>query len=684
MDDNVRFNVERRVKELSTLISEANYSYHVLDQPSMPDYEYDQLFRELVNIETEFPDLISADSPTSRVGAAPLTSFSSYIHRQSMLSLANAFDEAEVRAFDERIRRGVGLTSDETVEYIAELKIDGLAVSLTYRDGVLVTGATRGDGSVGEDITNNVRTVANLPVRLRATNDGALPAEIEIRGEVYLRRAEFERVNQQRLLAGEPMFANPRNAAAGSLRQLDSSITAQRRLSLFAYAVGYATSDSYSTQSEFLSQLRQWGFPVNPNVGTCAGIDEVISFIEKWTADKEHLPYDIDGVVIKVNRFDWQKSLGAVSRTPRWAVAYKFPAQQGRTRILDILVQVGRTGAITPVALVEPVVLPPNSTVQRATLHNQLEIDRKDIRVGDTVIIQKAGDVIPEIVQVVISERPATSVPYIMPAECPACCSPLVRLPGEAVLRCENRTGCPGQVAQRVIHFVSRRAMDIDSIGEKLVFTFIEAGLIEDAGDLYSLTQDQLLKLERMGQKSAENIITAVENSKRPQLGRFIFALGIRHVGDRGADILANTFRSIDALQCATQSELERIHEIGSATAESIVAFFGQPENTQLLQKLCLAGVSPTYAEPKNVSDAFTGKTFVFTGTLTQFTRDDAESIVKQLGASASTSVSKNTDYVVAGEKAGSKRAKAESLGITILTEDDFLTLCRPDSGEQS
>ncbi len=662
-----------RAEGLRQALNHANYCYYVLDQPEIADSEYDRLLRELSDLETQHPELVTADSPTQRVGAAPLSSFAPHTHRQPMLSLGNAFNDDELREFDDKVKRHLGMAADANIEYVAELKIDGLAISLTYENGVFQTGATRGDGLTGEDITSNLKTVASVPLRLRDAPD--LPAVVEVRGEVYLEHAEFARINAAREAAGEPVFANPRNAAAGSVRQLDPQVTARRRLTVFLYALGYSGSPAARSQWELLETLRTWGLRTNPTVRLCPGIDAVLATVAEWTDKKASLPYDIDGIVVKVNDFALQQDLGAVQRTPRWAIAYKFPAQQGRTKILDIFVQVGRTGAVTPVALVEPVTLPPNSVVQRATLHNQSEIDRKDVRVGDTVLIQKAGDVIPEIVQVVLAERPEGTEAYRLPAQCPACGTELIRPEDGAVTRCPNKMGCPAQIAQRVIHFVSRRAMDIQWLGERHCRQLMEQGLIRDAGDLYFLTKEQLLPLERMGDKLADNILEAISGSKTPPLPRLIFALGIRLVGEHAAEILAHRYGSLEKLQAATVEELDAVHGIGKALAESIVAFFGQAETTELLEKLARAGVSPVAADAPT-ADTLAGKSFVFTGALPTLTREDAEAMVRARGGRAASSVSKQTDYVVAGESAGSKLEKARQLGVAVLTEEEFLALC--------
>ena len=658
-------------EDLRAQLNHANYCYYVLDQPELADSEYDKLLRELTDLEAAHPELVTADSPTQRIGASPQSDFKPHTHRRPMLSLANAFNEEELRAFDEKVKRHLGLAEEDAVEYAAELKIDGLAISLTYDKGVFQRGATRGDGFVGEDITANLKTVSSIPLRLRPP----FPDFVEARGEVYLDHIEFARINAAREAGGDPVFANPRNAAAGSVRQLDTAVTAKRRLTVFLYALGESSAPVAHSQQELLSTLKGWGMRVNPNVKTCPNIAAVIAYVAEWTEKKATLPYDIDGIVVKVNSFAQQQDLGAVARTPRWAIAYKFTALQGRTKILDIIAQVGRTGAITPVAVVEAVTLPPNSVVQRATLHNQMEIDRKDVRVGDTVLIQKAGDVIPEIVQVVLEARPEGTLPYKLPLTCPACGATLVRPEGTPVTRCPNSAACPGQNVQRIIHFVSRRAMDIQWLGEKHVAQMVEKGLIKDAADLYFVRKEDLLPLERMGDKLADNILAAIEGSKHPPLPRLIFALGIRLIGEHAGEILARHFGSLEKLKAATVEELNAVYEIGLTTAEMVVAFFGQAETTELLDKLAKAGVQPVTSEDAPQADTFSGKSFVFTGSLQTLTRGDAEATVKRLGGRAASSVSKQTDYVVAGDSAGSKLEKARALGVTVLTEEEFQRL---------
>ena len=668
MSDDLKLASEKALR-LREALQDASHKYYILDQPTISDAEYDRLFMELSDLEQAFPDVVTDDSPTQRVGTAPASDFPPITHRASMLSLANAFSDDDLRAFDARVHRHLGIAEDGApVEYVCELKIDGLALSLTYENGVLKTAATRGDGQTGEDITHNIRTVRSVPLRLVGDKR---PELIEVRGEVYMLHAEFARVNLERERDGRPTFANPRNAAAGSVRQLDPSVTASRRLAAFFYTVGYASERFASSQAELLRTFPKWGLPVNSEFRVCSGIDSVLSFISDWTERKASLPYDIDGIVVKVNDFALQQDLGALDRNPRWAIAYKFPAQQSTTRVRDIVVQVGRTGALTPVAIVDPVTLPPASVVQRATLHNQDEIDRKDVRVGDTVVIQKAGDVIPEIVSVVLQNRPAGSAPFRMPEVCPECGTPVVRAEGEAVTRCPNKGGCPAQQLQRILHFVSRGAMDIDGVGDKLVLALLENGLIADIADIYYVAKDQLVGLDRMAEKSAQNVIGAIEKSKNPTLARLIYALGIRHVGEHTSEVLAEAFGSIEALRGATVDQLSAVFEIGTTTAESVVEYFGQPETSDLLEKLTKAGVSPKSAGQERVSDQFAGKTFVFTGTLSM-ARDEAEALVKQRGGRASSSVSKQTSYVVAGESAGSKLEKARQLGVTVLAESEF------------
>jgi DNA ligase (NAD+) len=660
-----------RARALRDAIQAANIAYYVRDASDLSDAEYDALMRELLALETAFPELVSPDSPTQRVGAAPLDRFASVTHRRPMLSLANAFSADDLREFDKRARRTLGMDAETPIEYVGELKLDGLAVSLTYERGAFVQGATRGDGTTGEDITQNLRTVKGIPLQLQADDP---PERIEIRGEVFLTHEEFKRINADRETSGEPTFANPRNAAAGSLRQLDPSITAKRRLRIYVYAIGDSKGYTPGSQAALLDQLRAWGFPVNPHRHACADIEAVIAFVDSWADRKNTLAYDTDGVVVKVNDYALQQELGQVARAPRWAIAYKYPALQVQTTVEDIVVQVGRTGAITPLALLAPVAVG-GVIVGRATLHNADEIARKDVRVRDTVVIQRAGEVIPEVVRVVPEQRPEDSAPYAFPTVCPSCGTELVRAEGEAVTRCPNRKGCPAQLQTRFEHFVSRNALDIAGLGERHIAQLIAAGLVKDPADLFSLHKTDLLPLERMGDKLADNVLGAIEERKHTTLARLIFALGIRHVGERAASVLAQHFGALEKLSAATVEEIDAVHEIGHTMAEEIAAFFALDETTELLRKLHAAGVHAEGDDSAPVSDLFSGKTFVFTGSLTRFTRDDAEAAVRRLGGRAAGTVSKQTSYVVAGDKAGSKLAKAQQLKVPVLTEDEFVTL---------
>jgi DNA ligase (NAD+) len=682
MSELTREQAQKRLEELRRLIEHHNYLYYVLDQPEISDAEYDALMRELLQLEEQFPDLRTPDSPSMRVGAPPLEAFATHTHRQPMLSLDNAFGAEELRAFDQRIKRFLGMPLDQPVEYVAELKIDGLAISLTYVDGVFVTGATRGDGIQGEDVTQNLRTIHAVPLRLRQPVSAPtslfdepavpIPSFVEVRGEVYLTHDEFRRINEEREQTGEPTFANPRNAAAGSVRQLDPRITAKRRLSLFAYGIGAVEGASFETHWQILQTLKAWGFPVNPHARICSGIEDVVAFCEQWTARRGELNYDVDGVVVKVNSVLMQQDLGYVQRSPRWAIAYKFPAQQARTRVLDVRWQVGRTGALTPVAVMEPVEVG-GVTVSRATLHNEDEIARKGVMIGDVVVIQRAGDVIPEVVSVVEEERDGDEQPIVRPQTCPECGAPVEKPEGEAVARCVN-LACPAQIVERIRHFTSRNAMNIEGFGDKWVQRLFEEGIIHDPADLYYLKKEDLLPLERMGEKLAENLLNSVERSKQVPLSRFIYALGIRQVGERAAQLLAEYLGSLEALMNATEEQLLQIPEIGPATAREIVEFFRREGNRRVIQKMLDAGVTPV-AERQKRSDAFAGLTFVFTGALQRFTREEAEALVRELGGKASGSVSRQTSYVVVGESPGSKYQRALQLGVPVLSEEEFLKM---------
>lgn len=662
---------QKRAAALRREIEGHNYAYYVLEQPSVSDATYDALMRELTEIETAYPELITPDSPTQRVGAAPSEAFASYQHRVPMLSLGNAFSYDELREFDRRVKRHLHLPADELISYAAELKIDGLAINLVYRDRQFVVGATRGDGFAGEDVTVNLRTIRSLPGYLQ---DGAPDGEVEVRGEVFLSHEEFRRINEEREKSGEALYANPRNSASGSLRQLDSNITARRRLQYFAYALGHMDRPGPESQSELLEQLRAWGFRTNPNSRKCEGIEAVIQFCEDWKEKRHDLNYDMDGVVVKVDSVVQQRELGSVSRSPRWAIAYKYPAQQARTQILDILVQVGRTGALTPVAVLAPVEVS-GVIVRRATLHNEDEIRRKDIRIGDWVVIQRAGEVIPEVVEVDTSARKGDEPEYVFPTQCPVCGADAERAPGEAVARCIG-IACPAQLAANLKHFASRIAMDIEGLGPAQIEQLLSRGYVKDPGDLYFLTKEQLLSLERLAEKSAQNLLDAIEASKGRPLPRLIVALGIRHVGETVGRLLAERFRSMDRLANANLEELNAVQGIGPQIAASIHHFFRQVETEAVLKKLRDAGVLPgEEAATEAHSDAFRGMNFVFTGSLERLQRSEAEAMVRELGGSATGSVSKATTHVVAGEKAGSKLEKARSLGIPILTEQEFLTM---------
>lgn len=662
--------VVERVAQLREIIHYHNYRYFVLDDPEISDAEYDQLMRELVELEAAYPELVTPDSPTQRVGAAPLEAFETVRHRAPMMSLANAFDRAELEAFDARVRRMLGVDS---VEYVAELKIDGVAVSLSYEEGLLVRGATRGDGEVGEDVTQNLRTIRSVPLRL------VHPVTIDVRGEVFMSRADFEELNRRRAAEGQPLFANPRNSSAGSLRQLDPRVTAERPLDIFCYGIGYLGETGLpakrpATHSEALELLSELGFKVNPHARVCCSIDEVVAFCEHWEQQRRSLPYEIDGVVIKVNRLEYHDRLGTTAKSPRWAIAYKFAAEQAMTVVREIVVNVGRTGAVTPMAILDPVRIA-GTTVSRATLHNEDYIRDKDIRIGDTVIVHKAGDIIPEVVRVVTSKRTGAERPFVMPKTCPACGGEVVRPEGEAVARCINAR-CPAQLVEGLIHFASRNAMDIEGLGQALATALVQQELVKDFSDLYRLTKEQLVQLERVGDKSATNLLNAIEASKSRGLARLLYALGIRLVGEETAASLAAHFKSIDALAEATVEQLMDVPEIGEKIARSIVDYFDQPQNRAVIEALKELGVKTSEDAPVPVGEQpLAGKRFVITGTLSAMTRQEAEAAIKRLGGTTSGSVSRNTDYLVVGASPGSKLQRAQELGVPILDEEAFLNL---------
>lgn len=658
---------QQRITELHKQINKANYSYYVLDNPTISDAEYDRLMRELQNLEESNPELKTPDSPTQRVGANPLTEFGTITHRVPLLSLDNAMDEAEVLEFVSRVHKAL---PGKQVEFVAEPKIDGLAVELVYENGIFVSGSTRGDGITGEDITQNLKTIRSIPLQLRS-NQHPIPSLLEVRGEVYMDRNDFERLNEQQLAEGKPAFANPRNSAAGSLRQLDSHITANRTLSIFCYAPGSCEGFSFETHIEFLQTLPLWGFRINPLIKLCKTTDELIDYYRSIETKRDTISYDIDGVVFKVNSIGQQQTLGIKSRSPRWAIAGKFKAQQEITQILNIEASVGRTGAITPVAHLQPVRIS-GVTVSNATLHNQDEIDRKDIRVGDWVVIQRAGDVIPQVVKVVTERRNGTEKPYGIPAECPVCKSHIARSEGEAKHRCQNMN-CPAQIKGRIQHFVSKRAMNIDGLGDRLIEQMVDSELINSIADIYFLKKESLAALERMADKSAQNVINAIDASRETTLARFIYALGIPNVGEHMGKVMEREFKDLETLIAAGYERLEAVEGIGPIVARAIRDFFDEENNQQTVNRLLEGGVSIAQNETGTQDERFAGKTFVFTGTLTQFTRDEAKEIVEKKGGKASSSVSNKTDYVVVGENAGSKAGKAKELGVKIISEEEFL-----------
>ncbi len=655
----------RRMEVLRKQIDEHNYRYYVLNAPEIPDAEYDRLLRELQQLEARHPDLITADSPTQRVGAEPLKAFGSVRHAVPMLSLDNAFSEQELEDFDRRVQERLEITGP--VEYTAEPKLDGLAVSLLYEDGRLVQAATRGDGTTGEDITLNVRTSPSVPLRLLTKS---FPPLLEVRGEVYMPLEGFARLNQEAEARQQKRFVNPRNAAAGSLRQLDPAITAQRPLAIYCYGVGRCEGVELPTRhSEILARLKTWGLRVYEGIAVVTGLQGCHAYYAAMEKQRADLPFDIDGVVFKVDRLDQQRELGFVARAPRWAIARKFPAQEELTRVVDIDVQVGRTGAITPVARLEPVFVG-GVTVTNATLHNEDEVKRKDVRIGDQVIVRRAGDVIPEVVQVVLSQRPENARPFEMPRQCPVCGSEVEKLEGEAVTRCSGGLYCAAQRKEAIKHFASRRAMDIEGLGDKLVEQLVEQHCIEDVADLFQLEAETLAGLERMGKKSAENLVAALEKSKATHFARFLYALGIREVGEATARILATEFGSLEALMAADEARLEQVRDVGPVVAQHIVAFFRQPHNREVIDKLLAAGIHwPDVEVTAPQEQILAGKTFVLTGTLEAMSRDEAKQRLQALGAKVTGSVSGKTHYVVAGSEAGSKLTKAESLGVPVLDE---------------
>ncbi|SEQ83113.1 DNA ligase (NAD+) [Virgibacillus subterraneus] len=655
---------QEKINELTEMLHQYNYEYHVLDNPSVPDAEYDQKMQELRNLEEEFPELISPESPTQRVGGEPLDAFQKVRHNVPMLSLGNAFNATDLRDFARRASQG----TDDAIAYVCELKIDGLAISLLYEDGKFVRGATRGDGTIGEDITSNLKTIGSIPLKIKEKET------IEVRGEAFMPHKSFIALNNEREEKEEEPFANPRNAAAGSLRQLDPKIAAKRNLDIFLYGVGEWDAGTLESHSERLDYLKKLGFKTNPEWKKCETIDEVIEYVEYWENERPNLNYEIDGIVIKVDNLTQQEELGFTAKSPRWAIAYKFPAEEVVTTLHDIELSVGRTGVVTPTAILEPVKVA-GTIVKRASLHNEDLIREKDIRIGDTVVIKKAGDIIPEVIRSVEDKRTGHEQEFHMPDECPACGSELVRLEEEVALRCIN-PNCPAQLKEGLIHFVSRNAMNIDGLGEKVIIQLFQEELIQTIADLYRLERADLLELERMGEKSVDNLLKAIDASKDNSLERLLFGLGIRFVGSKAAKTLAAHFETMEALQQATFDDIININEMGEVMADSIVRYFAEEEVKDLLRELNTLDINMEYKGPKKQDIAedtpFSGKTVVLTGKMELFTRTEAKNAIEQLGGSVTGSVSKKTDIVIAGEEAGSKLEKAQKLEISIWTEEQL------------
>ena len=663
-------NIKDKIQELIEKISTFDYQYYVLDNPSISDFEYDKIFRSLVDLENENPELIRPDSPSQRVGGKALDAFESVIHRQAMLSLNNAFDEDELIAFDKRIKDDIGI---DEVEYAVEPKFDGLAITLTYENGIFVQGATRGDGYTGENVTHNLKTIRSIPTKLNYIHP---PKLLEVRGEVLMLKRDFELLNQKQESLGEKQFANPRNAAAGSLRQLDPRITATRPLTFFSYGLGVCEPNlNLKTHTQTIQLLKQFNLPISDLSTSVKGVKGLQSFYDKVSKLRNALAYDIDGVVYKVNSFNYQNELGFVSRAPRWAIAHKFPAEEALTEILDINVQVGRTGAITPVARLKPVFVG-GVTVTNATLHNEDEMTRKDVHIGDIVSVRRAGDVIPEIVRVLINKRPKTIKKFRMPTECPECGSALVRIDDEAIIRCSGGLVCPAQQKQSIIHFASRKAMDIEGLGDKSVEQLVTVGLIHELPDIFKLKLEQLINLDRMAEKSSRNLLDAIEKSKSTSLPRFIYALGIRNVGESTAKDLAGFYGDLDEIMKQTEESLQIVPDIGPTVAKSISDFFRQTKSREVINSLIGLGVHwPKYDIKKSSSGIFATKTFVLTGTLPSMSREEAKSIIEMNGGKVVGSVSKKTDYVVAGSDAGSKLTTAQELGLKIISQQELLKL---------
>ncbi|CEQ31690.1 DNA ligase [[Clostridium] sordellii] len=665
--------VKKKMDELIDLINYHSNKYYNEDTSEISDFEYDNLMKELMKIETEHPELKREDSPSTRVGGKPLDKFNQVTHKIPMLSLSNAYSAQDLKDFDKRVRESV----NKDVEYVVEFKIDGLSVGLTYVDGVFKTGATRGNGIIGEDITQNLKTVKTIPLKIDDKE------EIIVRGEVYISKENFEKINEQQEENGLQLFANPRNLAAGTLRQLDSKLTAKRPLDIFIFNLEYMQNEKFKTHSQSLEYLSNLGFKVSPNFKICKTIEDVIEHIEYWTVNRSDLSFEIDGMVIKVNDLEEREQMGYTAKSPRWAIAYKFPAEQKKTKLKDIIVEVGRTGTITPTAILEPVRLA-GTVVARATLHNEDYINEKDIRVGDTVLVQKAGDIIPQVVEVIKEDRTGDEIKFHMPEKCPVCHEPTVRLEGEAAVKCINMS-CPAQIRRGIIHFASRDAMNIDGLGESIISLLLDNKIIKDVADLYYIKKEDIVNLERLGEKSATNLINAIEKSKNNDLYRLINGLGIKYIGVKGAKVLAKSFKSLDDIINSSIEELTNLEEFGEVMADSVVEFFKEDKNIVVINKLKEVGVNTlsSNSEDNGLANIFDKMKIVLTGTLPTLKRNDAKELIEARGGKATSSVSKSTTFVLAGEEAGSKLTKANELGVTVIDEAKFLELLNLNSKEE-
>ena len=667
---NMKKDIEKKIKALRREIDLHNRKYYVDNRPEVSDQEYDRLMDELKKLEEAYPEFITPGSPTQKVGGEVLKEFKTVDHKVPMLSIDNTYSPEEIIKFDERVKKNLEV---DRLDYVVELKIDGVSISLLYEKGIFILGATRGDGVKGDDVTLNLKTIKSLPLKLDVKKGRLAPELFEARGEVYMPSKVFFEINEEKEELGEEVFANPRNAAAGSLKLLNSSLVAKRHLDMWIYGIGYSKGNEFKTQSEALDFLGHSGFRVNPNIRKCSSIEDVIEYCNDWQEKRHGLDYDIDGMVIKVDSFSYQRALGQTSKSPRWMISYKFPAERKETILEDIIVQVGRTGALTPVAVLKPIELA-GSTVSRASLHNQDEIGRKDVRIGDHVLVEKAGEIIPQIVEVAKKKRKGSEKEFIMPKKCPACGSAVKKFKDEVALRCENMS-CPAQLKERISHFASREAMDIEGMGDVISAQLVDKKMVKDYGDIYSLKHEDVANLERMADKSATNLISAIEKSKSNSLVRLVYGLGIRHVGVRSAWILASRFKSIDRLMKTDIEELQGINEIGPVMAESVYSFLRTDENRKVIEKLKNSGVNTKEKDAGPKAGNIEGKNFVVTGSLDGFSRHQIEELIRKSGGNASSSVSKNTDYVVAGKDPGSKFEKAKQLGVKIINEDEFRKL---------